>query len=75
MITMQVQWFTEYNKCLAMYMRSIGGHGGLDLTQDLKPPKTLYIEVSNCVVLVLQLIFSACVSVSLLSQLFNRLAA
>lgn len=26
-------------------MRSIGGEGGLDLTQDLKPPKTLYIEV------------------------------
>ena len=31
---------------LANYMRSIGGEGGLDLTQDLKPPKTLYIEVS-----------------------------
>lgn len=30
---------------LANYMRSIGGEGGLDLTQDLKPPKTLYIEV------------------------------
>jgi len=43
----QVQWFTEYNKCLATYMRSIGGCvGGLDLTQDLRPPKTLYIEVS-----------------------------
>ena len=26
-------------------MSSIGGHGGLDLTQDVKPPKTLYIEV------------------------------
>jgi len=43
---MQVQWFTEYNKCLATYMRSIG-YGGLDLTQDLRPPKTLYIEVIN----------------------------
>ena len=32
---------------LANYMRSIGDHGGLDLTQDLKPPKTLYIEVLN----------------------------
>jgi hypothetical protein len=27
-------------------MRSIGGAGGLDLTQDMKPPKTLYVEVS-----------------------------
>lgn len=41
----EVQWFTDYNKCLATYMRSIGGYGGLDLTQDLRPPKTLYIEV------------------------------
>ena len=41
----QAQWFGKYNKMLANYMRSIGDHGGLDLTQDLKPPKTLYIEV------------------------------
>ena len=42
-----MQWFGKYNKMLANYMRSIGDHGGLDLTQDLKPPKTLYIEVLN----------------------------
>lgn len=41
----QVQWFSKYNMCLANYMRSIGGAGGLDLTQDMKPPKSLYIEV------------------------------
>ncbi|XP_013394594.1 DNA replication complex GINS protein PSF1-like [Lingula anatina] len=41
----EVQWFNRYNKCLANYMRSIGEDGGLDLTQDIKPPKTLYIEV------------------------------
>ena len=41
----QVQWFNKYNKSLANYMRSIGGGGGLDLTQDMKPPKTLYVEV------------------------------
>ncbi|XP_048738018.1 DNA replication complex GINS protein PSF1-like isoform X1 [Ostrea edulis] len=41
----EIQWFSKYNKMLANYMRSIGGEGGLDLTQDLKPPKTLYIEV------------------------------
>ncbi|KAK2182249.1 hypothetical protein NP493_359g02025 [Ridgeia piscesae] len=41
----ELQWFNKYSKCLANYMSSIGGHGGLDLTQDVKPPKTLYIEV------------------------------
>ncbi|XP_053395566.1 DNA replication complex GINS protein PSF1-like [Mercenaria mercenaria] len=45
----EVQWFNKYNKCLANYMRSIGGTGGLDLTQDMKPPKTLYVEV-RCLV-------------------------
>lgn len=45
----EAQWFTKYNKCLASYMRSVGGAGGLDLTQDRKPPKSLYIEV-RCVV-------------------------
>ena len=44
-VLLQVQWFNKYNKCLANYMRSIGGGGGLDLTQDMKPPKTLYVEV------------------------------
>lgn len=43
---LQVQWFTRYNKALAGYMRSVGSHGGLDLTQDTKPPKSLYIEVN-----------------------------
>ena len=28
-------------------MRSIGNQCGLDLTQDMTPPKTLYIEVYN----------------------------
>ena len=45
----EVQWFNKYNKSLAKYMRSIGEHGGLDLTQDMKPPKSLYIEV-RCLV-------------------------
>lgn len=45
MCEQEVQWFSKYNKMLANYMRSIGGEGGLDLTQDLKPPKTLFIEV------------------------------
>ncbi|XP_064623126.1 DNA replication complex GINS protein PSF1-like [Lineus longissimus] len=45
----EVNWFNSYNKSLANYMRSIGGEGGLDLTQDMKPPKSLYIEV-RCLV-------------------------
>ncbi|XP_038075509.1 DNA replication complex GINS protein PSF1-like [Patiria miniata] len=44
----EFQWFTKYNKSLASYMRSLGT-GGLDLTQDRKPPKSLYIEV-RCLV-------------------------
>ncbi|XP_070597693.1 DNA replication complex GINS protein PSF1 [Erythrolamprus reginae] len=38
-------WFNQYKKSLATYMRSLGGGDGLDLTQDIKPPKNLYIEV------------------------------
>lgn len=43
-----MEWFNQYKKSLATYMRSLGGKGeGLDLTQDIKPPKSLYIEVSK----------------------------
>ncbi|XP_041370522.1 DNA replication complex GINS protein PSF1-like [Gigantopelta aegis] len=45
----EVQWFNRYNKMLANYMRSIGDSDGLDLTQDMNPPKTLYVEV-RCLV-------------------------
>ncbi|XP_062375350.1 DNA replication complex GINS protein PSF1 isoform X2 [Sardina pilchardus] len=41
----ELEWFNQYKKSLATYMRSIGGEGGLDITQDMKPPKSLYIEV------------------------------
>ncbi|XP_068597508.1 DNA replication complex GINS protein PSF1 isoform X1 [Brachionichthys hirsutus] len=41
----QVQWFGRYKKSLATFMRSLGGDEGLDITQDMKPPKSLYIEV------------------------------
>lgn len=40
----ELQWFTRYNRSLATYMRSIGT-AGLDLTQHLQPPKSLYVEV------------------------------
>ncbi|CAL1528415.1 unnamed protein product [Lymnaea stagnalis] len=45
MCEQEVQWFNQYNRLLANYMRSIGESGGLDLTQDMKPPKTLYVLV------------------------------
>ncbi|XP_061915380.1 DNA replication complex GINS protein PSF1 [Entelurus aequoreus] len=41
----ELQWFACYKKSLASFMRSLGGGGGLDITQDMKPPKSLYIEV------------------------------
>lgn len=44
----EVQWFASYSKCLATYMRSIGDSHGLNLTSDITPPKTLYIEVLIC---------------------------
>ncbi|XP_045835910.1 DNA replication complex GINS protein PSF1 isoform X2 [Meles meles] len=41
----EMEWFNRYKKSLATYMRSLGGDEGLDITQDMKPPKSLYIEV------------------------------
>ena len=41
----EVQWFNQYNRSLATYMRRVGGRGGLDLTQYMQPPKTAYVEV------------------------------
>ncbi|XP_052754681.1 DNA replication complex GINS protein PSF1-like isoform X2 [Galleria mellonella] len=41
-------WFTKYSTNLASYMRSLGqdiGYNGIDLTENLKPPKSLFIEV------------------------------
>lgn len=43
----QLQWFSQYKKSLANFMRTVGGGDGLDVTQDMKPPKSLYIEVSS----------------------------
>lgn len=44
----EAQWFARYNRSLAGYMRSVG-EDGLDLTQHMRPPKSLYIEV-RCLV-------------------------
>lgn len=45
----EIQWFNAYSKNLATYMRSIGDGLGVNLTGDLKPPKSLYVEV-RCLV-------------------------
>ena len=37
----ELELFTKYSRNLAGYMRSVGA----DLTADLTPPKSLYIEV------------------------------
>ena len=37
----ETEFFNKYNKLLAGYMRSVG----TDLTTDVAPPKSLYIEV------------------------------
>ncbi|XP_041985562.1 DNA replication complex GINS protein PSF1-like [Aricia agestis] len=44
----EYEWFTKYSTNLAMYVRSLGediGYNGIDLTENLRPPKSLYIEV------------------------------
>nr|CAI5867094.1 unnamed protein product [Callosobruchus analis] len=40
----EIEWFAKYSRILATYMRSLGDDG-LNLAVDLKPPKSLYIEV------------------------------
>lgn len=45
----EIQWFFNYSNCLMQYMRSLGEDGGVNLAVDLKPPKSLYIEV-RCLV-------------------------
>jgi len=45
MTEQEMQFFTNYNKTLANYMGSLGENHGLDLTQDLRPPKTLMVEI------------------------------
>lgn len=44
----ELQWFSQYKKSLASFMKSLGNGEGLDITQDTKPPKSLYIQV-RCV--------------------------
>lgn len=44
----EIHYFKTYSKILANYMRTVGGdlENGLDLTQDMKPPKS----GSTCVI-------------------------
>ncbi|XP_031845580.1 DNA replication complex GINS protein PSF1 isoform X2 [Nomia melanderi] len=45
----EAQWYQSYNKSLATYMRSLGEDQGFNLTTNMLPPKTPYVEV-KCVV-------------------------
>ncbi|KAJ6638997.1 DNA replication complex GINS protein PSF1 [Pseudolycoriella hygida] len=44
----EIQWFNAYTQNLGTYMRSIGDDIGLNLTDNVGPPKSLYVEV-RCV--------------------------
>lgn len=43
----ELEWFTKYSKMLALYMSTIGDNIGLNITQDVKPPQSFYIEVKS----------------------------
>ena len=43
----ELDWFTKYSKLLAFYMSSIGDGTGLNITQDITPPQSLYVEVKS----------------------------
>ncbi|XP_063912753.1 DNA replication complex GINS protein PSF1-like [Zophobas morio] len=45
----EIDFFSKYSSSLMQYMRGIGDDGGVNLAVNLKPPKSLYIEV-RCVV-------------------------
>ncbi|XP_060839622.1 DNA replication complex GINS protein PSF1-like isoform X2 [Rhopalosiphum padi] len=45
----EIEWFNNYCKTLVSYMKTIGSDTGLNLTQDTKPPKSLYTEVRSLV--------------------------
>ncbi|CAI6342837.1 unnamed protein product [Macrosiphum euphorbiae] len=45
----EIEWFNNYCKTLVSYMKTIGPDTGLNLTQDTKPPKSLYTEVRSLV--------------------------
>ncbi|XP_076239381.1 DNA replication complex GINS protein PSF1 [Calliopsis andreniformis] len=49
LLNAEVQWFHSYNKSLATYMRSLGEDHGFNLTANILPPKTPYVEV-KCLV-------------------------
>jgi GINS complex subunit 1 len=51
LVSAEVHWFQAYSKSLATYMRSIG-EGGLNIMNDVQPPKSLYVEVSFFYILI-----------------------
>lgn len=47
LLNAEVQWFQSYSKSLATYMRSLGEDQGFNLTSNMLPPKTPYVEVNK----------------------------
>lgn len=47
LLNAEVQWFQAYNKSLATYMRSLGEEYGFNITANMLPPKTPYVEVNK----------------------------
>lgn len=45
LLNAEIQWFQSYNKSLATYMKSLGEDYGFNLTTNILPPKTPYVEV------------------------------
>ncbi|XP_044784206.2 DNA replication complex GINS protein PSF1-like [Bubalus kerabau] len=45
LVSHSMDWFHGYKKSVATYMRSLAGDQGLDITQNMKPLKSLCVEV------------------------------
>ncbi len=41
----EIKWFQEYSKNLADYQSGLGESGGVDLTMNMDPPKSLFLRV------------------------------
>lgn len=41
----EITFYKSYSKLMNNYMKSIGNGYSLDITSDIRPPKSLYIEV------------------------------
>ncbi|XP_075224028.1 DNA replication complex GINS protein PSF1-like [Lycorma delicatula] len=45
----EIEWFSNYSRSLTNYMKTLNHRHGLNLVQNTKPPKSLYLEVRSLV--------------------------